>query len=807
MIGSVLIALVLAAVQSSASTAELRGLVVDENAAPVAGAVISIRTSEGAAIRAFSDETGHFLLSGLPAGAATVTATKTGFFQLKDAPFALTAGVNETTFTMAHEQELHERLDVISPIGDADRDTIPQEEILTAREIREIPVPSSNTLQNALPALGMVVQDASGKVHVAGAESKDTQYLLDGFEVGDPLTGEFSARLNVDGVQTLTVQPGQLDARYAHPGASVVNIETQTADDHWRFTTTNFLPDLSFQSGIRLGSWYPRFTFSGPLVKGRVWFSDALSWQHNLEIVPQLPRKQNAATRTAVDNLMRVRFKVNNVHLLESSFLWNSSKNTYNGLAALAPAPTTTTDTVNRYLISLKDQISLGRTLIELGVARDTAETHSIPQGSDSYSVWPDGPRGNYFETSGADRRRWQWIGNVFLPSRRFAGTHDLQAGFKVDHIHLDQDADRRPIQVFRSDLTLSRESFFSGPSHLALSNVEGGIYGQDSWRVLRSFVVQLGSRLDWDRTIGHVALRPSVAFDWLPLASGATKIVGSFGIYSERTDLSLFSQALDQQRIDYFYPQDPAANLTVRQTQFMTPHEPLRMPHFTTTTVGLEQQLPDHTRLQVHGIYRDQHSGFAFENGAPGAGDWNVFFLRNSREDRYRAIDVFLAHSISDKAEFSVDYIRSVARSNQVLEYSVDQLQGGTQSGGHLAWDAPTRLVSHGSAQTNVAHLLLSYFLEYRTGFPFSIVDSKDEVVGLPDRLRLPTYWNLNVAAEKRLKWRSREWAVRVAVINVTGHDNANSVINNIDSPNFLGFSGGQHRAFTARLRLVGRH
>src|SRR5262249_54230480 len=154
-----------------------------------------IRAADGTAIRAFSDETGHFLLSGLPAGTAAVTATKTGFFQLKDSPFALTAGVNETTFTMAHEQELHERLDVISPIGDVDRDTIPQEEILTAREIREIPMPSSNALQNALPALGMVVQDASGKLHVAGAESKDTQYLLDGFEVGDPLTGEFSARL------------------------------------------------------------------------------------------------------------------------------------------------------------------------------------------------------------------------------------------------------------------------------------------------------------------------------------------------------------------------------------------------------------------------------------------------------------------------------------------------------------------------------------------------------------------------------------------------------------------------------------
>jgi hypothetical protein len=30
--------------------------------------------------------------------------------------------------------------------------------------------------------------------------------------------------------------------------------------------------------------------------------------------------------------------------------------------------------------------------------------------------------------------------------------------------------------------------------------------------------------------------------------------------------------------------------------------------------------------------------------------------------------------------------------------------------------------------------------------------------------------------------------------------------VINNVDSPEYLTFAGGQRRAFTARIRLVGR-
>ena len=803
--GSILLALLLTAAQ--APIAELRGLVLDENAAPVAGVAISVRASDGTTWRSFSDGTGRFTLARVDAGNAAVTLNKPGFFQLKDAPLALAAGANEATFTLAHEQELHERIDVISPIASVQPDSIPQEETLTAREIREIPMPSSHTLQNALPALPTVLQDSSGRLHVAGARTRDTQYVLDGFEIGDPVTGEFSPRINVDGVQTATVQPGQVDARYAHPGAGVVNIETQSGDDHWRFTTTNFLPDLSFQSGVRLGNWYPRFTFSGPVIKGRLWLSDALSWQHSLEVIPELPRKENASTRTAGDNLMRLRLKLNDVHLLESSFLWNGSKNTYDGLTAFAPAPTTTTYTGSRSLISLKDQISFGRTLIEVGVARDTVEARRMPQGSEAYTYLPEGPRGSYFEKTYEFKERWQWLGNVFLPSRRWIGTHDLQAGFKIDQIHMDRDANRRPIQVLRSDFTLSRESFFGGPAHLALSNAQGGIYVQDSWRIRRPVMVQLGSRLDWDRTVGRIALRPSIAFNWIPSRLSAAKFVAGIGVYSEQTDLALFAQGLGQERIDFFYPQDPTTgNPTVQQTRFLLPTGSFQMPRFTTTTLGWEQQLREHTRVQVHWIHRDQHEGFVFEN-APASETENLFFLRNAREDRYRAFEISLGQAILGKADFSVDYIRSVARSNKVLEYSVLQLDGGPQGAGRLAWDAPNRIVSHGSAQTNLWNLLLSYFFECRTGFPFSVVDARDQIVGAPNQSRFPAYWNLNVAAEKRIKWRNREWAVRLAVINATGHNNANAVINNVDSPNFLQFGGGQRRAFTARLRLVGRH
>src|SRR2546429_5975835 len=47
------------------------------------------------------------------------------------------------------------------------------------------------------------------------------------------------------------------------------------------YTTLFRSPGINIQEGVHLGNWYPRFTFSGPLERGRFWFSDAVSIQQD----------------------------------------------------------------------------------------------------------------------------------------------------------------------------------------------------------------------------------------------------------------------------------------------------------------------------------------------------------------------------------------------------------------------------------------------------------------------------------------------------------------------------------------------
>lgn len=102
---------------------------------------------------------------------------------------------------------------------------------------------------------------------------------------------------------------------------------------------------------------------------------------------------------------------------------------------------------------------------------------------------------------------------------------------------------------------------------------------------------------------------------------------------------------------------------------------------------------------------------------------------------------------------------------------------------------------------------LLFSGFFEYRTGFPFSVINDEQQLIGAANNMRYPAYMSLNLGLEKRFKFHGREWAIQLSGINVTGNLNPNTVVNDIDAPNFLTFSGGQARALTTRIRLVTQH
>ena len=792
-----LVAALLFALASQES--QISGLVQDENDQPVPAAEVTLHSS-AMAVRTSTDDLGKFHFDTVPPGAYTLDFSRTGFFRLSGYALDAKAGPNEITVTLNHEYEIRSRLDVLSSPHEIVLEQMRYEEQLAGYEIRENPVPNAHDLQNSLPALPGVVQDNAGQLHVAGARQEDTLYTLDGFEINNPANGAFSARVNVDTVREANMNTGRYGAQFANAATGVLALQTDTGNDHLRFGVTNFFPAFSTQRGFHLGNWFPRFTLSGPIKPGRAWFSNAASVQHDFNLVTELPPGADISEQWSVDNLIRGQYNVTPSQSLQGNFLYNDLIATNVGLNAFAPQATTFDVHAHRYFVSAKDQLTIKKGLVDIGVASDTYSVDLVPQGTQQYVLTPTGPHGNYFANQVQNSGRWQGLVNATLSGRNWHGSHDLRFGFNIDRTHSDQVNTRRPVLVEQTGGAVVRQSSFFGSGTVSAAVTQGGIYAEDSWQLRRDVTLQSTLRFDRNDFIHKFAPEPRAIVNWTP-GQHSSKFTAGWGLYYQPLYPFLLAQAQDQSRLDFLFGVQGNTGLPLITT--FESASGLRQPFFSMSSAEWQQQWTERINSSIHLMDRRQHHGLSYENVADPT--VRLMQLTDQRADRYDSAGFTIRRSLREGSDLMIDYTYSRARSNQIFTYSVDDLVLSAQAAGRLQWDTPNRLISRGAFPTKRGGFLLSYFTEYHTGFPFSSVDSRYIVV-TPDGFRYPAYFSLNFGVEKRFPFYGQQWAFRLAVINLTGHHNPNTVINNVDAPNFGTFAGGQARAFTFRLRLVGR-
>ena len=790
---------------AQASTARVRAQVSDDDGKPVVGVEVKLTPASGRVLVAYTDATGHFEVSDVPVGHAAIGLSKPGFFEVAGRSLDISAGENDLTFTLNHETEIHQEVQVSATATQIQPESTTRDEVLLQHDILNVPVSSTHDLNHSLQTMPSVVEDNNGVLHYAGSRSNETEIVIDGFEMGDPATGELRTRINVDSVQSATLEAGDTTASDAHAAAAALTIETITGDDHWRMSTTDFIPVPLLDQGLHLGSWYPRFTISGPIVKKRAWFSEAISLWRTFGVVSGLPAGQDFSTAWYGDSLTRFQLNLTPQNLLSSNIIYNNSYQGDLGLGALTPYSTTTSVTARRWFVSLRDQIWRGNTLVQFGIAGDSGLSDSAPQGNQPYVISPSTTSGNYFQYLERRGRRLQMLADVTTTDHHWLGRHEFAGGANIDGLDSSQSAVRGAIDYDRADGTLSEVATFFGQSAYRLSDTQVGAYVQDLWQVAKPVEISLAVRADWDRLVKHGRVGPRLAINLFPLGEGRAKLTFSWGAYYVPLDLTSLGLAHDQERTDVFY--DPTGTIPLPGpivTRFMLPPLGLEQPWFSKANSDWEQKISESLYFGASFLFRKESDGLAYENVLSAPTQFTLL-EQNNRRDQYVAGEFWVRRRFGGNAEISADFIRSRASTNEVFDFSLASLIFAQQSPGILPWDVPNRFLSDGWTPLPFWHLFLSYFLEYHTGQPFNIINQEQQLVGTPDHMRYPTYFNLDLGLEKRFVFRRKQYAIRLSIINVTDHTNANQVVNNIDAPNFLSYSGGQGRAFTARLRFVG--
>jgi hypothetical protein len=823
--------------------------VVDENGVGVADALVELAALDGSSsAQCRTSPAGLCMLAVSAARRYKARVQKENFYaaEASDLHFDQTASAE---FTLVRQREVREVVNVTESPPAIDPELVNAQAQISGVDIVNLPYPTTRDYREALSFIPQVINDVNVQPHITGAETYQTLVLFDGLNVTQPANGQLLLRVSTDSFRSVNVETSRVSAEYGKSSGGVLELNTATGDDHFRFVATDFTPSVQNKHGYTLDKLTPRLAVSGPLRKGRAWFYDAIDGEYDNIVIPELLPQPDADVFWRVGNLCKIQGNLSSRNILTTAFNVNFAHDQHAGMSLQNPADSTPKVDEPMYQGSMKDQYYFkGGQLLETGFGFNRYDLDQDPHGTVPYFVNPSFAGGSYYMTARTQADRWQLYSNLSFKPIEWRGNHQLKIGVDLDRLRYGFTFLRQPIAYLptagetlpptgctAAPFPCKRYSQFSNPGASELHNVEVSGYAQDRWLVTNRFLVEGGLRLDWDKIVRSALVSPRLAATYVLSQAASTKFSAGIGLFYDATPIFLIARPQAGTRIDDFY--DPIGKALISgpvTSVFSLPPSQLEAPRYLNWSLGLEQKLPARVYLKAEFIEKRSTNGFDYNWLNPqnlGPGSFCLpqspctaqFQFQNNRNDRFDSFEINLRRVFEKGHTIMGSYIRARSHSDQVLDLNVDNPVFSAQQPGPYAWDAPNRFLSWGFLPLGslplIKRLDFGYSVEYRTGFPFYLVNNQQQFAtpsgaqtSAPFFLRFPQYFSLNTHIEKRFHAFGFYWALRGGFNNITGRKNYGNVNNDVDaqcqacSNHFLTFSNYSGRAFTARIRFLGK-
>lgn len=799
----------------------VRGKALSPTRTPVSGARLLVHQNGRPVSQQFTQLQGEFALE-LPApGEYLLTVERDGFYPLREQVLPVAAEGREMTLVLEPVREVRDSVEVSSSPLSIDMDTTTPSRSVGATQILNIPYANTNDFRSAMRIVPGVIRDSRGGLHVNGAAEEQLLFTLNGFNVNDPLTGRFETRFSVESVHSVEIASGNLPAEYGKGSAGALAVRTHSGDDKFRYGATNFFPGFENRKGWTVGDWSPRLTLSGPLVRGRAWFSNAFDTHYSQTFIRDLPKGEDRYPSLRFSNMLHGQVNLTPSNILHTGFLmsnWNAART---GLTALDPLETTVDKRSRQWFFHAKDQVYFrGGALVEFGYAANRTFGRDIPQGHRMLQLTPFGKRGNHFVDSVREAARDQLLISGFLPSVSYGGRHQLKAGTDLNRLWYSQNVRRSGFESIDEKGRRVSRTVFGGNGALERANYEVAGFVQDSWRVRPGLLIETGIRTDWGGILHGWSPAPRFGFAWSPRRMENTKIYGGVASIYEASSLRLFTRPQDQFTLTSYFTPEGSVGRGPALSIYRIGNNDLARPGYRNMALGVEHHWPGSVAFRAEYLRRRGARGFTYRNSfflhdAP-APVWaqamnaavvdNVYSLENFRRDRFDSVSFTVRQNIRRQYEWMVSYTRSRALSNAVVDVNVDDPIIVTDNEGPMPWDSPNRLMSWGYLPTPLKNWAVAYLLDARDGFPFSNRSGDGRFVGKVNAERFPYYFEVNLHLERRFAFRGHRWAWRMGANNLTNRINPDTVNSIVNSPDYLRFYGGTGRAYNFRIRWLGR-
>jgi hypothetical protein len=742
-----------------------------------------------------ADDAGAFRITNLsPAAACELSITARGF-ETKIAQVTVQALVTtvqiELKLPIARSSvDVQASAEVIEPTR-----TTPGNEI-SGSTLTHAPL-AQEQIADAIPMIPGAVRGPDGLINIKGARSNQSGLVVNSVEATDPVTGQYGFSMPIEAVASLEVVSNPYDAQYGRVAGAVTNIQTRQGSDKIKVSVQNIVPRPRFRNDSVVGieAATPRMTVSGPIRKGKMYFLQSLEYRYVRTRVPGL-RHLDDVLKSDTDlesfsSHSQFDWDVNTSHRLSAALTFFPQKIRYVNLDTFDPQETTPNWHERAYLLDFADHWSFSdQSLLQSSFSIRSDDADVIPATPGNlFILSPNQNSGSYFNQQDRDARRYEWQELYFSRPRQALGSHNVRLGFDATHVNVSGTSVSHPVNLVRTDGTLAEAISFSGPGRIQESGSEFAWFAQDNWIVNSRVSITPGFRIDSDTLGEKLNPGPRLGFAIALTKDGRTVLRGGGGLFYDHILLDVRAFEQYQGRLIQMFALDGVTPVgTPTYLPNLVPSHDFENPRSWSWNAELDREVSPNLLLRASYQQRQTGNDFIVQ---PQYGPEAAMLLLNSGKSLYREYQLTAKYRLGGRGEVVASYVRSHATGdlNAVNSYfgNFRNVVVPPDERSLQDFDVPNRFLAW--ADLNLPKdVIASPVLDWRDGFPYSLVDVYGNYVGWRNRAgRYPRFFSFDMQITKGLTFRVGEHKLKARVgvrtFNLTNHFNPRDVQKNVDS------------------------
>ncbi len=767
---------------ASAPDGVLRGVVVDQTGLPLPGAVVELRAGDEVLATTTTGADGTFEIGNATRGdivfvaldgfeSVTVPRERVGRIELP------LAHATVTTTVVATADRTLEGTTVATLGSSLNADTVAR-------------MPSTHMkARESLPLLPSVVRGPDGLMQVGGARPSDTPLLVDGFNVTNPATGISSLNVPFEAVQSVDMLRDPMTITYGNLMGGLVQIRSTPGGNRFTFGVQGFVPRprLTSPGFGRIEGIFPRVYAGGGAAGGRIHYFAAAEYDYERIPVPEVTGHTGpdiVETSATLFGRLDLQTAPRNSFTVQGFIFPNGTRS--KGLSPRRAQSATVNFTGGDSFVGFTDRLVVNSTsVLTLQFAALGYDTTSLPNGKGASYLTPMGWTGNWFAY--VTRRSAQYAARAsWERAVRIGSTiHELTAAGEVAARRLSGLVHEGSIAVLDGENRIVRRAEFGAARTMHAADVPLSIAVRDEWRASSRLTVDAGARMDSSSTAPAVpSARAGVRFALDH--SGETVVKGGYGMFVANLPLAALAYESYPTRVESDL--DPETGDTISALTYEPVAGPFTLPRAVTVTGSVERQLSRNLDVQVTFTNRQTTNIATLRIPANGG----VLPVRSDGSSAYHDIEISGRRRWPDGQQLFVGYVRASGKGEfndfstlfQSLAVPLLQRAGITR----LPTDARHRIILWGTMNLP-NRVVVSPVVEWRSGFPYTIVDQRYAAVE-PNVRSYPPFMALDVVAYKTFTVKRRSADLGVQLFNATNHFNPRDVYPVLGTPQWGRFT-----------------